>query len=69
MKIKEGFSGERSLVMPKVIIDMIDKDPVARLLYITDIGYYPKALHHYRERNPSIDQCVLIYCEIGRAHV
>ncbi len=65
MKIKEGFSGERSLVMPKVIIDMIDKDPVARLLYITDIGYYPKALHHYRERNPSIDQCVLIYCVDG----
>ncbi|MDE6853465.1 MAG: AraC family transcriptional regulator, partial [Muribaculaceae bacterium] len=33
--------------------------------YITDIGYYPKAQHHYRHRNPPIGQYVFIYCIDG----
>ncbi len=65
MKIKSGFSGERSLVLPGVILDTIERDPLAGLLYITDIGYYPKALHHYRHRNPPIGQYVFIYCIDG----
>ena len=65
MKIKSGFNGERSLVLPRVIIDIMENDPLTRLLHITDIGYYPKALHHYRQRNPPIDQYVLIYCVDG----
>ncbi len=65
MKIKSGFSGERSLVLPGVILDTIERDPLTGLLYITDIGYYPKALHHYRHRNPPIGQYVFIYCIDG----
>lgn len=65
MKIKSGFSGERSLVLPKVIIDMMEKDPLTGLLHITDIGYYPKASHHFRQRNPPISQHVFIYCMAG----
>lgn len=65
MKIKSGFNGERSLVLPKVIIEIMENDPLTSLLHITDIGYYPKALHHYRERNPPIDQHVFIYCIDG----
>lgn len=65
MKIKDGFSGERSLVLPKVMIDMMENDPLAGLLHITDIGYYPKARHHFRERNPGIDKYVFIYCIDG----
>ncbi|MGN6342667.1 MAG: AraC family ligand binding domain-containing protein [Ginsengibacter sp.] len=34
--------------------------------YITDIGYYPKARHHYRERIDGIDQNILIYCLEGQ---
>lgn len=64
MRIKSGFSGQQSLVLPKVIIDNMENDPLARLLYITDIGYYPKALHHYRHRQ-GIDQYVFIYCIDG----
>ncbi len=65
MKIKSGFSGERSLVLPKVITDILEKDPLAGLLHITDIGYYPKASHHYRHRDPAIGQYVFIYCIDG----
>lgn len=65
MKIKSGFNGERSLVLPRVIIDAMENDPMTSLLHITDIGYYPKALHHYRRRDPPIDQYVFIYCIDG----
>lgn len=43
IKLKEGFSGERALVLPISILREMETDVVASLLYITDIGYYPKA--------------------------
>lgn len=68
IKIKNGFQGERSLVMPEMILNLAESDPVLRTLHITDIGYYPHATYHYRERAESIDQCVLIYCVKGSGH-
>lgn len=66
MKIKSGFRGEQSVVLPQAILKLIEDDPVASTIYITDIGYYPKALHHYRTRKRAIDQYVFIYCVAGK---
>lgn len=66
MKIKDGFKGEQSLVLPKAIIDMIERDPLASVIYITDIGFYPNARHHYRSREKAIEQYVFIYCVNGK---
>jgi AraC family transcriptional regulator of arabinose operon len=65
LKLKNGFNGERALVLPKIIVDMMEHDPLMSMLHITDIGYYPKAAHHYRERTTPIDQYVYIYCVDG----
>ena len=65
LKIKDGFRGERSLVMPEMVCKMAEKDPVLSTLYITDIGFYPHAIYHYRNRPTPIDQYVLIYCIKG----
>lgn len=65
IKLKEGFDGERSIILPKIIIELLEKDPLASILHITDIGYYPKAEHHYRERKEGINQFVFIYCING----
>lgn len=65
IKIKNGFQGERSLVMPEMIKNLAEKDTVLRTLHITDIGFYPHATHHYRQRTTPIDQYVLIYCIKG----
>lgn len=65
MKQKDGFSGERSIVLPQMIIDMERKDPLVSSLYVTDIGYYPHAYGHFRERKEPIGQNVLIYCADG----
>ena len=64
-KRKDGFQGERSIVLPPDVVETEAKDPLASSLYVTDIGYYPSALYHYRERKQPIAQHVLIYCVSG----
>lgn len=66
MKLKDGFKGEQSLVLPRAVLQLIESDPLASLLYVTDIGYFPKARHHYRCRETAIDQYVFIYCIDGK---
>lgn len=63
---REGFEGQRLIVVPKKIVsDFLTKDPITRHIYITDIGYYPKAMHHYAERPAGISQHIVIYCVEG----
>ena len=63
--LKDGFTGARSIVLPQMIVEMEERDPLVSSLYITDIGYYPHAVGHHRERREGIDQHVLIYCVEG----
>lgn len=65
IKRKDGFSGERTLVLPQPVIVEMEKDPVLSLLHITDIGYYPKAHYHFRKRTEPISQSIFIYCTEG----
>ena len=65
VKQKDGFKGERSVVLPPMVIEMAEHDELASSLFVTDIGYYPNATNHYRERKKAIDQYVLIYCVDG----
>lgn len=62
---KDGFQGERQIVLSPMIVEMERKDSLVSSLYVTDIGYYPSAVHHYRERKTPISQFVLIYCVEG----
>jgi len=65
-KIKDGFMGERAVVLPIPIIEDFRKTDLGSLLYITDIGYYPKASFHFRKRKKEeVPQYVLIYCIEG----
>ena len=65
-RIKEGFKGERAIVLPDFLIEELKRDPLGRELHITDIGYYPHASFHYRERNAEeVNEIVLIYCVEG----
>ena len=64
-KQKDGFRGERSIVLPQMVVEAERNDPLVSSLYITDIGYYPLAEHHYRQRLEGIEQHVLIYCVEG----
>lgn len=65
IKKKDEFLGERAVILPPMIIEMEENDPLVSSLYITDIGHYPMAEHHHRVRQEAIDQYVLIYCVDG----
>lgn len=64
---KEGFEGQRAIVLPrKIIPQYCGNDPILSSTFITDIGYYPKAKFHFRERPHGIDQYIIIYCIEGK---
>lgn len=67
LKKKEGFEGQRAIVLPrKIISHYCHNNPVQGGIYVTDIGYYPKAKYHFRQRLHGIDQHILIYCIEGK---
>jgi AraC-like DNA-binding protein len=67
LKKKEGFQGQKAIVIPrKILTKQCANNNVIGGLYITDIGYYPKARFHYRERPNGADQYILIYCLEGK---
>lgn len=67
---KEGFQGQKAIVIPRKILSTQCADNrVIGNLYITDIGYYPKAKFHYRERPHGADQYIFIYCLEGKGEV
>ncbi len=70
IKKKEGFQGQKFIVIPKQVINSkCVKNEMINALYITDIGYYPKAKFHYMERLNGAEQYILIYCRDGKGEV
>ena len=70
MHKKQGFDGQRAVVIPPVVIkDLCKKNTLIKGLYLTDIGYYPKAKFHYRNREQGVKEHILIYCIEGEGKV
>ncbi len=69
-KKKEGFQGQKAIIIPRQVLNKkCAKQPIISNLFLTDIGYYPKAEFHYRERIHGADQHILIYCHEGCGRV
>jgi AraC family transcriptional regulator of arabinose operon len=69
MKKEDGFPGQISFVIPDRILALVKENPLINDLYITDIGYYPQAKHHFRERPIGSSQFILIYCVEGKGEI
>ncbi|WP_167606204.1 AraC family transcriptional regulator [Maribellus sediminis] len=69
MKRKEGFPGQLSYIIPESTREKLLQNPLFEGLYITDIGYYPHALYHYRERPEGSAQAILIYNIEGSGYI
>ena len=65
IKRKDGFRGERSVVLPPMLVEIEERDELCQGLFITDIGYYPRAEQHHCAREQGVNQYVLIYCVDG----
>ena len=66
---KDGFINQRAIVLPHFIKELMIQNELTRLLYVTDIGFYPKAKGHYRIRNKGSEQNILIYCTEGKGWI
>lgn len=69
MKKQDGFPGQLSYVIPDKIQQLVIQNPMINDLYITDIGYFPEARHHFRERINGIAQFILIYNIGGKGSI
>jgi AraC-like DNA-binding protein/mannose-6-phosphate isomerase-like protein (cupin superfamily) len=61
----EGFAGQRIVVLPRSVVAQAEAQPLLGALIPTDVGYFPKASGHARERTEGIDQAIFIYCISG----
>ena len=68
MRIREGVNEQKSIILPKGILKELEENELINSLMVTDIGFYPKAKNHYRQRNSSL-QHILIYCTDGEGWV
>lgn len=62
---RDNFYGDRSVVLSQRQLDVLKRNPITSELYISDIGFYPNAKNHLRNREEGIDQQILIYCIDG----
>ena len=69
IQLKDGFKGSRMIVLPTSVQKEMERGGVTSLLHITDIGYFPHARYHFRQRSEGVDQYILIYCTDGKGWI
>jgi AraC family transcriptional regulator of arabinose operon len=68
-KPSEGFQGEKIVDASKDLITLCQKNPLIAKLFITRMGFYPKAANHYFQRPTGVSQTILIYCTDGKGWI
>ncbi|MCD7806870.1 MAG: AraC family transcriptional regulator [Lachnospiraceae bacterium] len=68
-KKRDGFKGEKMIVLPTEAFSDYVSHPMVRRLYLTDVGFFPKATHHYRERRDGAEEYIFIYCTEGKGDI
>lgn len=67
--IEEGFIGQKMVALPKSILNSSKENKITRNFYVSDLGYYPRASHHYRLRQKGANQHIFIYCTKGKGDI
>ncbi len=66
---KEGFAGQRLVVVSRAALAEAARHPLLRALRATDAGYFPKAEGHVVDRPQGAGGAILILCREGRGWV
>lgn len=66
---QDGFEGEIRIVVPPLVLKESAQHARFTNYTITDIGYYPKAKHHYVHRPEGSKEFILIHCVAGKGEV
>ncbi|NLO60674.1 MAG: AraC family transcriptional regulator, partial [Spirochaetales bacterium] len=66
---REGFFGEKLIVIPSELFAPHATHPLAGRLFPTDAGFFPEASHHYRKRTKGCDEFIVLYCIDGNGTI
>ncbi|AUI71090.1 AraC family transcriptional regulator [Companilactobacillus alimentarius] len=69
MRKLEGFANEYLFVLPDEILQQFDYSSIIKDLYVTDLGFYPKAKYHYVHRPLGANEWVMIFCTGGEGTI
>jgi len=68
-KIKEGFIGQKRIVIAPNIRKKILLNPVTKTFYLTAFGHYPRAGNHDIERKSGSRDYIFLYCTEGFGYI
>ncbi|WP_123041078.1 AraC family transcriptional regulator [Cohnella candidum] len=69
IRIPEGFDSQRLFIQPEYMQNELQTHELTRSFYVSDIGYFPQARFHYRERHEGCDSHIFIYCVEGEGWI
>lgn len=67
--LRDGFTGQRFLVVPDPTVLEALGQPVTRYLLVSDAGFFPNAHRHARSRPQGANEHVYMVCTDGRGTV
>lgn len=68
IKIRDGFQGEKLISIPESALNKAIPHFIPNQPYVTHIGYFPKAMYHYRQRIQGCEDDILFYCLQGKGY-
>ena len=68
-KIKEGFLGQKRIVIPPNIRKKILNNKIAKTFFLTAVGHYPRATNHHIERKSGSKDYIFLYCTEGFGYI
>lgn len=57
------------IVLPIESFQDYAEHPQVRRMYLTDVGFFPRAKHHRRERKDGIEEYIFLYCTEGKGTI
>ncbi len=68
-RLMDGFAGQRMFVLAPEAYSPYMRHPLIGRMYLTDVGYFPHAARHFRERREGIGEYILLFCTEGSGYV
>lgn len=66
-KVRDGFEGQKLISLPSMVYKNLGTaNVILNQVFITHIGYFPKASGHFRERKKGCGDNIFIYCLKGK---
>lgn len=65
----DGFASQKLFVQPEYMLKELGESELTRSLFISDIGSFPHAQFHFRERKEGCPAHIFIYCAQGSGWV